>query len=362
MNINIDKNLISAPISKLVGITEKRSLMPILSNVLIEFGKEKTTIYSTDLELSAISHIDYKTDEEKKIVVHGKKFLEILKEMDSGDINLDIKENTLTIRQKQTEIVLSLQDPEEFPEVKEINGFEEFTVNGRMLQEIAEKVSFAISNDETRYVLTGMHLKGSEGKVVVVGTDGFRMALYQKEIENIKGFKGITIPKRSVSEIERIIGDEENVKLSIDDKHIQFSTDNAVVVSRIIEGNFPDYDNVIPQQSENVAVVEKEHFLRGLRRVSAIMGRSEPVKITLSAGLMEIEAESDIGHAKEMLDITYEGETMSLNFNVRFMLDIVSHIEGERILLKVPPTYGAVLFEEENSSEYYKNIVMPIRV
>ncbi|MDR2018161.1 MAG: DNA polymerase III subunit beta [Syntrophobacterales bacterium] len=362
MNIIIDKNLISAPISKLVGITEKRSLMPILSNILISFGREKTTIYSTDLELSAISHIDYKTDEEKKIVVHGKKFLEILKEMDNGEINLEIKENTLTIRQKQTEIVLSLQEPDEFPEVREIKGFEEFSLNGGVLREIVEKVNFAISNDETRYILTGMHIKGNEGKIVVVGTDGFRMALYQKDIENIKLFKGITIPKRSMSEIERIIGDDDNVKLSIDDKHIQFSTDKATVVSRIIEGNFPDYDNVIPQQSENTAVVKKEYFLRGLRRVSSIMGRSEPVKITLSAGCMEIEAESDIGHAREMINIIYEGETMSLNFNVRFILDIVSHIEGKKIIVKVPPTYGAVLFEEENGAEYYKNIVMPIRV
>ena len=362
MNITIDKNLIGIPLSKLVGITEKRSLMPILSNVLIHFGSEKTTMYCTDLELSAISSIDFKVDNERKIVVHGRKFVEILKELDSGEIELEMRENTLTIRQKQTEIVLSLQDPEEFPEVRQIEGYEEFTMSGKLIQDMTDKVSFAISNDETRYVLTGMHMKGGEGTIVMVGTDGFRMALYRKEIENIKGFKGITIPRRSVAEIERIIGEEENVKLAIDDKHIQFSTDRAVVVSRIIEGNFPDYDNVIPQQSENVARVEKAHFLRGLRRVSAIMGRSEPVKITMSSGRMEIEAESDIGHAKETIEIGYEGETMSMNFNVRFMLDIVSHIEGEQILVKVPPTYGAVLFEEENSPEYYKNIVMPIRV
>jgi DNA polymerase III subunit beta len=362
MNITIDKNIIALPISKLVGITEKRSLMPILSNILIAFGREKTTLYSTDLELSAITYIDFKADEERKIVVHGRKFLEIVKEMDAGDISLEIKENTLTMRQRQTEIVLSLQDPEEFPEVKEIEGYESFYTNGRLLQEITDKVNFAISNDETRYVLTGMHMKGMEGKIVVVGTDGFRMALYQKEMEGIKGFKGITIPKRSIAEIERIIGDDEKVKLSIDEKHIQFSTEKATVVSRIIEGNFPDYDNVIPQQTDNAAIIEKEHFLRGLRRVSAIMGRSEPVKIGLASGRMEIEAESDIGHAKEVLDITYEGETISMNFNVRFMLDIVSHIEGERILVKVPPTYGAVLFEEEGGVEFYKNIVMPIRV
>ncbi len=362
MNIIIDKNLLYVPISKLVGITEKRSLMPILSNILIEFGTEETKLYSTDLELSAISHIDFRAEEDRKIVVHGKKFLEILREFDNGDINLEIEENTFTIKQGHTEIVLSLQDPEEFPEVKEIQGYEEFYLESRVFQEMTNKVSFAISNDETRYILTGMHIRGNEGKIIVVGTDGFRMALYQRDVEELKGFKGITIPKRSVSEIERIIGDGEKVKLSIDEKHVQFSTEKATVVSRIIEGNFPDYDNVIPQQSDNVGTVEKEQFIKGLRRVSAIIGRSEPVKMVLSENRMEIEAESDIGHAKEIIDIVYEGEAVSMNFNVKFLLDIVSHIEGEQIILKVPPTYGAVLFEEKDSTEYYKNIVMPIRV
>ena len=101
MKIIIDKDFILAPVSKLVNITEKRSLMPILSNILIEFCRDKTTIYSTDLEVSAISYLDHKADTEKKIVIHGRKFLDILKELDSGEISLEIKENTLTIRQKQ---------------------------------------------------------------------------------------------------------------------------------------------------------------------------------------------------------------------------------------------------------------------
>lgn len=361
MNIILDRNVLLTPISKLVSITEKRSLMPILSNILIAFDKEKTTIYSTDLEISATGYIDYKSEYEKKIVVHGRKFLEILKEMDNEKISLGIKENTLTIKQKQTEIVLSLQDPEEFPEVKEIEGQEEFTIKGNVLLEMIDKVGFAISIDETRFILTGMHMRGAAGNIKVVGTDGFRMALYQKEIEGIKDFKGITIPKRSLTEIERIIEGGEEIKITIDDKHVQIGTGKEIVVTRIIEGNFPDFENVIPTKNKNIVIVEKERLLRGLKRVSSIMGRSEPVRITLKDSNMEIDADSDIGHAKEIIDIDYKGENISMNFNVRFILDVVSHTEGTSLVIKAPSEYGAVLFEGKED-ERYRNIVMPIRV
>jgi DNA polymerase III subunit beta len=361
MNIIIDKNTILSTISKLVGITEKRSLMPILSNIMIDFKKTNTTIYSTDLELSAIGYIDLKAPEDRKIVIHGRKFLEILREMDNGEITLHIEENILTIKQKQTEIVLSLQDPEEFPEVKKIGGHEELTIDGTAFLEMIEKVSFAISVDETRYILTGMHISGKDGSMVVVGTDGFRMAFYEKTIEGMKSFKGITIPKRSLSEMERIIDEGEKVTMTLEEKHVQISTKNIVVVSRVIEGSFPDYENVIPQTNENVVHLDKESFIKGLKKVSSIIGRSEPIKMNLTKGKLEMEAESDIGRAKEILDINYNGETVTMNFNVRFVMDVVSHIEGNIVIMSAPTTYGAVLFKEENN-EYYKNIVMPIRI
>jgi DNA polymerase-3 subunit beta len=281
--------------------------------------------------------------------------------MDNGEITLQIEENVLAIKQKQTEIVLSLQDPDEFPEVKKINGNEEVVVDGSTFLEMIEKVSFAISVDETRYILTGMYISGKDGSMVVVGTDGFRMAFYQRQIDGMKSFKGITIPKRSLNEMERVIDEGEKVKMTFDDKHVQISTKNIIVVSRVIEGSFPDYENVIPQANDNVITLEKELFIRGLKKVSSIIGRSEPIKMILSKGKLEMEAESDIGRAKEVLDIDYNGETTTMNFNVRFVMDVVSHIEGNTVIMSAPTTYGAVLFKEENN-EFYKNIVMPIRI
>ncbi len=361
MKIVIEKNTILQPIIRVVSITEKRSLMPILSNILVHFKKEGTTVYSTDLEVSAITKIECLPEEEKKIVVHGRKFLDILKELDNGEIEININENIMTIKQKRTEITLSLQDPEEFPETKEIEAKEVFLLKGKQLIDMIEKVGFAVSVDETRYILTGMLMKGTGEEITVVGTDGFRMALYQKKINGIKGFQGITIPKRSVLEIEKVIEEEDDVEISIDEKHVQLSTDKIRIISRIIEGSFPDYENVLPAGNMNTAIVQREELLKGLKKVASVIGRSEPVRVSFADKYMSIEAESDIGRAKETVDINYAGDETNMNFNVRFLLDIVTHVAGDAVTISAPKTYGAVLFKGEDGEEY-KNIVMPIRI
>ena len=366
MNIIVDKNLLYVPLSKLVGITERRSIMPILSNILIVFSPDTISIYSTDLEMSAMSHIPYEmkgsgVESETKVVVHGRKFFEILREMENEDITLDFAENVMTLCQRQAEFVLTLQDPEEFPEVKEVVGLDEFTLKGDLFLELLDKVNFAISSDEARYVLTGMYMIGRDGKVTVVGTDGFRMAMYEREVEGVKGFKGIIIPKRSLVEVGKMVEETGDIRFVVGEKHVQFSAGNVTVISRLIEGNFPDYENVIPKTNENVANIEKNKFLRGLRKVATIINKGEPVKITFSENEMAVEAESGIGRAKEVVAIDYKGEVLAMNFNVRFLTDVISHIEGESIIVKAPTNYGAVLFGGENT-EHYKNIVMPIRV
>lgn len=361
MNIILDKNVLLSPITKLVSITERKSIMPILSNILIDFKKKEIEIISTDLELSAIIKNEFQSGYEKKVVVHGKKMVEILREMETGEIELEIKENTMKIKQKNTEIILSLQDPREFPEIKGITGVECFKTNGRAFIEMIEKVGFAISTDETRYILTGMHMVGKNGKIKLVGTDGFRVALYQTKIENLEDFKGITIPKRSILEIEKIMDAEEQISISTDEKHVQVNSKTGMILTRTIEGNFPDYENVIPTGNKNIASVNKETFLKGLKKVSTLIGKNEPVRFSLKKDMILLESESEIGYGKEQLDINYDGEEITLYFNIRFLMDILIHIESENVVLRAPSTYGAVIFEDEEN-ENYINIIMPIKV
>ena len=151
------------------------------------------------------------------------------------------------------------------------------------------------------------------------------------------------------------------MRFVVGEKHVQFSTSSVTVMSRLLEGSFPDYENVVPRNNTNTLTVDKVKFIKGLRKVATIISKSEPIKVTFAEGAMEIETESEVGRAKEVLEVDYQGERLSMNFNVRFLMDVAGHIDGETIIMRAPSTYGAVLFEG-TTDDHYKNIVMPIRV
>lgn len=361
MNIVIKKNLFFEPVSKLSPISERRSTMPILSNILISFEKDRTAMFANDLDINAIVYVDYTVDEERKILINGRRFFEILKEMGQDDIELDIQENILKIKQKKTEYVLGLQNPDDFPEPTEVNENNEVVIDGGTLLEIIDKVGFAISDDETRYNLMGIYLEGKDNIINAVGTDGFRMAVLSREVEGIQDFKGIIIPEKTFNDLDRMLKESDKVRLSIGDTNIRFSTDRLSLISKLIEGTFPNFRNIIPENNPNIAVIGREIFLKSLKKVSAIIDRSEPVNMSLYNNLMELNAESDIGSAKEVIEIDYKGLDMVMNFNIRFLFDMANHTDGEYIVMKSPDTHGAVLFVGRDD-ESYKNIIMPVRI
>ncbi|HPC78363.1 MAG TPA: DNA polymerase III subunit beta, partial [bacterium] len=303
MNIVIKKNLFFEPVSKLSPISERKSTMPLLANILISFGRDRTTMFASDLDINAIAYVDYTVEEECKVLINGRRFYEILKEMSQDDIELDIQENTLKIKQKKTEYVIGLQDPNDFPEPIEVNEDNEVVIDGGTLLEIIDKVGFAISEDETRYNLMGIYLEGKDNMINAVGTDGFRMAVLSREVEGIQDFKGIIIPEKTFNDLDRVLKESDKVRLSIDDTNVRFSTERLSLISKLIEGTFPDFRNIIPENNPNIAVIERETFLKSLKKVSAIINKLEPVNMSLYNNLMELNAESDIGSAKEVIEI-----------------------------------------------------------
>ncbi len=160
-----------------------------------------------------------------------------------------------------------------------------------------------------------------------------------------------------------MVDKEDDVNIVVEDKNIQFKTGKIMLVSRIIEGSYPKFEKAIPEDNPNVAVIEKDRLIKGLKKVSSILGRSDPVKISFygKERRMDIETESDIGTAKDTItEIDYNGKDLMGYFNVRYIMDVITHIEGDKVVIKLPNTRGAVLFEEQNLKDY-KNIIMPVR-
>lgn len=361
MNIVIKKNILYEPVTKLAPISEKRSTMPILSNLFLSFGTDKSYIYANDLDIIAVAYLDFFAEEDIRILINGRRFYEILREMNDDDIEMELMESTLKINQKNTEYLLSIQDPDDFPDMTDIEETNEVRLDGDILLELIDKVSFAASEDETRYMLTGMYMEGKDNTVVAVGTDGFRMALLTRETEGMYDFEGIVIPQKTLQELKRIVDEKDKVSLFIGENNIKFSTGRVILISKLLEGKFPDFKNVLPEKNRNIGMVDKKLFLKGLKKISAIVDKYELVNLSMYNNVMELRAESDIGSAKELIEIEYEGIDVSMNFNINYLMEMATHTDKETLVIKAPDSPGATIFMGKDD-DTYKNVIMPVKL
>lgn len=359
LTITVDRNKIYDPLSLVVGITEKKSLMPQLSNARIHFGK-KSYIQTTDLDISATAYIDLEVDEERSIVVNARKLFDVLREFEKGEMKLSIGDRSLIISQGSSEVNLALYDEEEFPEIKGVSSDVEFEISTRDLCESLESVAFAIGTDESRYVLTGVYMKGEEKTLSFVATDGYRMALKKMKMEDLPLFSGFVIPSKMVRELLRIFDEDDRIKIQIGKTVCGFSTDKIEITSRVIEGNYPDYESAIPRHNKLVVKVERDSLHKALRKVSSIVSKNEPFLLRLAHNSLEIISQSDLESVRVFLDVAYDGEKKEIHLNGKFLIDAVSHTKGEFLTLKLPGEYGAILIEGEKDD--YLNVIMPIRV
>lgn len=356
----ISRDTLLEPLSLASGITEKKSLMPYLANVLIHLGKE-SFVYSTDLEISVRAKIELKMEDELEVVVHGKKLLDILKELTKGDITVTISGKTLGIKQAGSDFKISLFDREEFPEVQDFEAKITINIKGMDLLDLFKSVSFAMGTEESRPVLMGVLLKGIEERLIAVATDGYRMAVNEMKDPNFSKFPQIVIPSKTVREVLRVLNEEDDVIIGISENVVSFSTPKAKISSRLIEERFPDYESAIPRHNRIAITVAKDAFYKGLRRVFTMVSRNEPVLLKIEDGFLYVASESDLGRATERIEIGPISEKKEFYFNGRFLMDTVSHIVGETLTIRMPEDYGAILIEDDARKDYI-NVIMPVKV
>ncbi len=293
---------------------------------------------------------------------------EIAREIE-GDLLLETQENNwIKVTSGKSTFKLMGLPEEDFPALPEVSKAEELTIKAEKLKDMIEKTIYATGESDTRYTLNGllMHLKPKKKNVdlKVVGTDGHRLSVIAVNIEGrVSEDKKLILPKKAAMELKKLIeGISENVTLYISKNHIFFSINEVVLTSRLIEGTYPNYEQVIPKNNEKKVVIETIAFLKALRRTS-IMSRErtnavrldlEPGKITL------ISMNPDIGEAREELTAQYKGEQMTVGYNARYLMDILQAMEGESVSLELQePLSPTLLLEVENKD--YTCVVMPMR-
>lgn len=368
MKFNINKDTFVKGLSRVQGIIEKKHTIPILANVLIESINNNIIITATDLEVGIKSRYSANTINNGKITVSGKKLFEIVKELPDKEIQFTSKNNFwVEITCGKSIFNLVGLSPEEFPKFPEItNKINKIKTN--TLTEMIDKTIFSVSNDETKFNLTGIFIKSeNKNNISFVSTDGHRLSKIERNIEHSleeRFAEGFILPKKGINEIRKFIENTSDVvEIGISDNNFSLSNDSTTLIMRMVDGDFPDYKRVIPDKGNNSALIRKDIFLHSLKRISILSSeKSKGVKINLSKDCLTLSSSNpELGDAKEEIDVIYSGDDISIGFNAKYIIDILQAIEKENISLILKDNISPGLIQPENDEDYLA-VIMPMRL
>jgi len=372
MEFSIEKDVLLRGLSRIQSIVEKRTTIPILSNVLIEAEEGRIFLTATDLEVGMRAYYPASTKTTGKIALSAKKLYEIVRELPEKEICFKVLENfRMEIHCEKAVFKLAGISPEQFPKFPEADEESSFPVDPKNLKKMLDATSFSMSTDDSKYNLNGIFFHSNReddsSYLSLVATDGHRLALAKAAsgipaIEQL--IKGVIFPRKGVTELRKIIDDtESDVILGFSDNNAAILSNEITLIIRLVDGEFPEYRKVIPDASGPFAVIPREAFLKLVRRVATLASeKSRGVKISFSPGQTDVSSSNpEFGEARENMEIEYEGEEVSIGFNARYLLDILNSQECEHIRFQMKDNLSPGLITPLESQDCLA-VVMPMRL
>ncbi len=323
MKFALAKQVLLDGLNKVAGVVNTRPSMPILSNVLLEAADGELRLTTTNMELTILAKVPCLVDAPGAITLPAKKLQSIVREMRDGEVAIETKGTVATIRCNRAQFRLNGLSADEFPGLPIFKEVREFTVPQAMLNKGFRYTEFAISNDGTRYVLNGIYTCFQNGKLTLVATDGRRLALFENELEFPESQEVcIDLPSRAVTEVHRLLSDAGDVLVRITNNQASFDFGDTLLITKLIDGNYPNYRQVIPSRRNERIVMPASDLNETVRRVSLLsVEKTNTVRFRFAPGVMEVQSSaSDLGEANEEVPIDYAGREMAITFNADFIL------------------------------------------
>ena len=369
MEFKINRETFLDGIQKTLGIVDKKTTIPILNNVLLKADNNKIKIIATDREIILISDYEAEILEPGEITVSARKMHEMIREIQGETIHLVLKSNILKISAQRAVYKIPGLSAEDFPSIADEQDILLHKIEGGIIKDLINKTSFAMAADETRKNLNGVLLEeGMDGVnhlLRMVATDGHRLALARSLTPGhfFKAGKGIIIPRKGLMEIKKIIDENEEVKIGLHKNMFVMQTKNTVLKVSLVDADYPDYKKVIPTEKGIRVVLEKEYFVHALRRMSVVSSeRYGGVILSFSKGKLTLNSTNlDVGEATEEIDIEYDGETIDSGFNVNYLIDAISVVNKNNIVLEVGMGLKPSLIKQDEDDNYLC-IIMPFNI
>ena len=375
MEFKINSTDLLKALSHIHGIVEVRHTLPILSNIILEAKDDKLILSSTNLDIYCSDKIKAEVLQPGEVSVSAVTFFEIIKRLPSGSEVLMIMEegeNEIRLTCGRSKFNLSTLKTDDFPIISDSDLSTNFVLSADELIRIIDKTKFAVSNEETRYYLNGIFLHKAERNSIqflrAVATDGHRLAQYDIPLpQGAEDITGIIIPKKTIYELRKVLDDANgDVSVSLNENKIKFSFNDLKVVSKVIDGTFPDYTKVIPQKNDKNFKTNNSDLKNAIDRVSAVAAneesKSKAIKFCIENNSLSLSVESQSkGSANEMIDVNYSGDKVDIGFNSKYIIDICNEVDGDEISISLSDSISpAIILDKTDENLFF--VLMPMRI
>ncbi|MEW5889124.1 MAG: DNA polymerase III subunit beta [Pseudomonadota bacterium] len=365
--IKTPRDKILSPLQSVCGIVEKRHTLPILSNVLIEKDGEKLTMLATDIEIQIKTHADGAAGADKAAVTVGaRKLQDILRSLPDGvEVSLTMEDKRLQVRAGKSRFNLQTLPAEDYPRMAQADQSQaQLELTQRQFKRLLGLVQYAMAQQDIRYYLNGLLLVVTGEEMRVVATDGHRLAFASEELAESQARTEVILPRKTVLELSRLLADNDealNIRLAPNQAVFRFG--DIELVSKLIDGKFPDYERVIPQGHGKIVTVPRQTLLQSLLRAAILTNEKfRGVRLVLAAGSLKIiSSNADQEEALEEIEVDYNGEALDIGFNVTYLLDVLNNVSVENVECRFADANSSALITLPDNSRF-KYVVMPMRI
>jgi DNA polymerase III subunit beta len=363
MRITIPKQVLLESLQAVMGAVTQKNTLPILSNILLETQQTSINITATDLDIGITHTQQASVFEQGSTTIPAKRFLDIVKELPNQDIQITTKKNNTILITAQNTIFKLLTTPkEEFPNIPASQNAQSLTIKQNILKQMLTRTAFAMSKEETRYVLNGICMEVEQKHIQLIATDGRRLAIIKKpHTTEMREGKTIIIPAKTIQELLKTLTEEGDVVIKFTTNQGIFQINNTTIISRLIEGEFPNYQQAIPRKAETLLIINKELLMPAIKRASLLTtAESQAIKLHLTKNRLTIsKITPDVGETTEDVEAAYTGHELQIGFNPIYLLDVLKNIDEDTVEIEFtgPEKPGVLRIHDE-----YIYIVLPMQI
>ena len=371
MQFVVKRDVLLKSLNFVQGVVEKKNTLPILSNVLLQLKDNKLSIVATDLDIIFYDEItNVKIINEGSTTTSAAILYDILRKISSNaELNFDLKsENKLSLKSENSDFNLLCLPTDNFPTFADEFEGQEINLNNNRFLKLLNKTKISISNDDTRHYLNGifLHLTEAHSRSFLTGvaTDSHRLSSSSLEIESINNFNSLILPRKTVFQLCSLLSEtSQPLTMQISENKIKFTLGSMKLISKVIDGKFPDYKKVVPTNNDKTLIVPSKDFITSIERVASVsLDRKEGVKLAINKDSIQLSVNSaNSGEGNEKIKAEFDSDTLNISFNSKYLIDIASEVEDKNLKMSLKDSVSPVLIEDTSDKNSFY-VIMPMKI